>query len=83
MFIILRDYNLSASQRLQNQMQDYFDSGVLCVESIYKKTIAVTTEYRRQARQWKTREAAEMVLNKLVDFQNIPIKDKGYKVVEY
>lgn len=82
MFVLVKDLGVTQEQRLWNLYHDYHEADELYVESVCRGKYACTTEYKQCARQWKTKESAQKMLDKLVDFQGVSIKEKGYTVKE-
>ena len=74
--------NRTQEQKLFDLYHDYHVTDGLYCGKICRGIYLVPEEYKSNARTWKTKEAAEKVLEKLQLFDGTPAKDAGYFVTE-
>ena len=83
MFIIGTLDTRSQEQKIRDIMTDYNGDTSTYLKSVCSKTHLVPTGYKHNARQFKTREAAQKMLDKLQTFNGKTAKECGYIVIEY
>ena len=82
MYIIGKVTPLTQEEIFGNFYRDEHNNDGLYVEKAVHKTFAQVTEYKHNARQYKTEKAAQNALNTLTDFGGKNLKDEGYTIIE-
>jgi hypothetical protein len=83
MYIIGKVTPLTSEEVFGNFYRDEHNNDGVYVEKVIKKVFAQVTEYRHNARQYKTEKAANTALDTLTDFSGKNLRDAGYAVIEY
>ena len=83
MYIIGKVTPLTSEEVFGNFYRDEHNNDGLYVEKVIRKTFAQVTEYKHNARQYKTEKAANNALDTLTDFRGKNLRAEGYKIIEY